>query len=118
FSREWSSDGCSSDPQKAIDFIGENIQNPQLGVNSIADLFDLKRIEVYRKIKALTGKSVVNFIRMVRIKEAMKLMDMQEYTLAEIATMTGFNSASYFATSFKEEYGKAPSEYLNENVKS
>ncbi|MGE5942853.1 MAG: two-component regulator propeller domain-containing protein [Flavobacteriales bacterium] len=102
--------------QKAIDFIIENIQNPQLGVNSIADLFDLNRMQVYRKIKALTGKSVVNFIRMVRIKQALKLMDTQKYPLAEIASLTGFNSASYFTTSFKEEYGKAPSEYMEENI--
>ncbi|WP_162623266.1 hybrid sensor histidine kinase/response regulator transcription factor [Confluentibacter sediminis] len=102
--------------QKAIDYIVENIQNPQLGVNSIADLFNLSRMQVYRKIKALTGKSVVNFIRMVRIKQALKLMDTQKYALAEIAYLTGFNSASYFTTSFKEEYGKAPSEYLDQNL--
>jgi signal transduction histidine kinase/ligand-binding sensor domain-containing protein/AraC-like DNA-binding protein len=102
--------------QKAIDYIIENIQSPQLGVNSIAELFNLNRMQVYRKIKALTGKSVVNFIRMVRIKQALKLMDTQKYPLAEIATLTGFNSASYFATSFKEEYGKAPSEYMEQNI--
>ncbi|OYX28676.1 MAG: hypothetical protein B7Z06_00985 [Flavobacteriales bacterium 32-35-8] len=102
--------------QKAIDYIIENIQSPQLGVNSIADLFNMNRMQVYRKIKALTGKSVVNFIRMVRIKQALKLMDTQKYPLAEIATLTGFNSASYFATSFKEEYGKAPSEYMEQNI--
>lgn len=101
--------------QKAIDYIIENIQNPQLDVNSIAELFSLNRMQVYRKIKALTGKSVVNFIRMVRIKQALKLMDTQKYPLAEIATLTGFNSASYFTTSFKEEYGKAPSEYMEEH---
>ncbi|WP_100614349.1 hybrid sensor histidine kinase/response regulator transcription factor [Confluentibacter citreus] len=102
--------------QRAIDYIIENIQNPQLGVNSIAELFNLSRMQVYRKIKALTGKSVVNFIRMVRIKQALKLMDTQKYALAEIAYLTGFNSASYFTTSFKEEYGKAPSEYLEQNI--
>lgn len=102
--------------QKAIDYIIENIQNPQLGVNSIAELFHLSRMQVYRKIKALTGKSVVNFIRMIRIKQALKLMDTQKYTLSEIAYLTGFNSASYFTTSFKEEYGKAPSEYLEQNA--
>ncbi|MGE5945056.1 MAG: response regulator, partial [Flavobacteriales bacterium] len=102
--------------QRAIDYIIENIQNPQLGVNSIAELFNLSRMQVYRKIKALTGKSVVNFIRMVRIKQALKLMDTQKYALAEIAYLTGFNSASYFTTSFKEEYGKAPSEYLEQNT--
>ena len=102
--------------QRAIDYIIENIQNPQLGVNSIAELFNLSRMQVYRKIKALTGKSVVNFIRMVRIKQALKLMDTQKYALAEIAYLTGFNSASYFTTSFKEEYGKAPSDYLEQNI--
>jgi signal transduction histidine kinase/ligand-binding sensor domain-containing protein/CheY-like chemotaxis protein/AraC-like DNA-binding protein len=101
--------------QKAIDYIIENIQNPQLGVNSIAEIFNLNRMQVYRKIKALTGKSVVNFIRTVRINQALKLMDTQKYPLAEIAFLTGFNSASYFATSFKEEYGKAPSEYMEQH---
>jgi signal transduction histidine kinase/ligand-binding sensor domain-containing protein/CheY-like chemotaxis protein len=102
--------------QKAIDYIIENMQNPQLGVNSIADLFHLSRMQVYRKIKALTGKSVVNFIKMIRIKQALKLMETQKYALSEIAYLTGFNSASYFTTCFKEEYGKAPSEYLEQNT--
>ncbi|MBU3821396.1 response regulator [Flavobacteriaceae bacterium XHP0103] len=104
--------------QKAIDYIKENMQNPQLGVIAIAELFNLSRMQIYRKIKALTGKSVVNFIRMVKIKEALRLMDAQKYTLTEISYMTGFNSPSYFTTSFKEEYGKSPSEYLEEKVKT
>jgi signal transduction histidine kinase/ligand-binding sensor domain-containing protein/CheY-like chemotaxis protein len=98
--------------QKAIDYVVENLQAPQLGVDSIAELFNLSRMQVYRKIKALTGKSVVEFIRMVRVKQALTLMEMQQYTLSEIAFRTGFNTASYFTRCFKEEYGKAPSEYL------
>jgi signal transduction histidine kinase/DNA-binding response OmpR family regulator len=98
--------------QKAIDYIIDNIQDSQLGVDSIAHLFNLSRMQVYRKIKALTGKSIVDFIRMVRIKQALKLMDTQKYTLSEIAYQTGFNSASYFTRCFKDQFGKAPSEYL------
>ncbi|HPM32506.1 MAG TPA: two-component regulator propeller domain-containing protein [Chryseolinea sp.] len=98
--------------QKAIDYIIENIQDPQLGVDSIANLFSLSRVQVYRKVKALTGKSVVDFIRMVRIKQALKLMELQKYTLSEIAFQAGFNSSSYFTRCFKDQYGKAPSEYL------
>ena len=100
--------------QKAIDFIVSNIQEPQLGVDSIADLFNLSRMQVYRKIKALTGKSVVEFIRMVRVKQALKLMDTHQFTLSEIAFRTGFNSSSYFTRVFKDEYGKTPSEYLEQ----
>lgn len=98
--------------QKAIDYIIENIQDPQLGVDSIAELFNLSRMQVYRKVKALSGKSVVEFIRMVRMKQALKLMDTHKYTLSEIAYQTGFSSSSYFTRVFKEEYGKTPSEYL------
>lgn len=99
--------------QRAIDYIIENVQDPQLGVDSIAGLFNLSRMQVYRKIKALSGKSVVEFIRMVRVKQALALMETHKFTLSEIAYQTGFNSSSYFSRVFKEEYGKTPSEYLD-----
>ena len=98
--------------QQAIDYVIQNLQDPQLGVDSLAALFNLSRKQVYRKLKALTGKSAVDFIRMVRLKEALKLMDTHRYTLSEIAFETGFNSASYFTRCFKDQFGKAPSEYL------
>lgn len=98
--------------QKAIDYITDNILDPQLNVDAIAALFSLSRMQVYRKIKALTGKSVVDLIRTVRIRQALKLMETHKYTLSEVAYQTGFNSASYFSKCFKEQLGKAPSEYL------
>lgn len=100
--------------QKAIDYIISNLQDSQLGVDSIAALFNLSRMQVYRKIKALTGKSVVEFIRMVRMRQAIQLMESNKHTLSEIAFEVGFNSASYFTRCFKEEYGKTPSEYLQQ----
>jgi signal transduction histidine kinase/ligand-binding sensor domain-containing protein/AraC-like DNA-binding protein/ActR/RegA family two-component response regulator len=100
--------------QKAIDYIVNNLLDSQLSVDSIADLFNLGRMQVYRKIKALTGKSVVEFIRMIRVKQAVKLMDTHKFTLSEIAYQTGFSSSSYFTRCFKEEYGKTPSEYLHQ----
>jgi signal transduction histidine kinase/ligand-binding sensor domain-containing protein/DNA-binding response OmpR family regulator len=101
--------------QKAIDYIIKNLQDTQLGVDSVAGLFNLSRMQVYRKIKGLTGKSVVEFIRMVRMKQAIKLMDTHKFTLSEIAFEVGFNSSSYFTRCFKEEYNKTPSEYLQES---
>lgn len=98
--------------QRAIDYIIAHILDPQLSVDSIAEHFSLSRVQVYRKIKALTGKSAVDLIRSVRLKQALKLMETKKYTLAEIAYQTGFNSPSYFTRTFKEEYGKAPSEFL------
>lgn len=98
--------------QKVINYIIENVQDSEIGVKQIAEIFNITHKQIYRKIKGLTGKTVVSFIRTVRMKEALKLMELQQYSLKEIAFMAGFNSASYFTTCFKEEYGKTPSEFL------
>ena len=98
--------------QKAVDYIDNNLLNTQLSVESIGAIFNISRSQVYRKIKALTGQTVVEFIRTVRLKHALKLMEERKYTLSEIADRTGFNSLSYFTRTFKDQYGKAPSEYI------
>lgn len=98
--------------QKAVDYIDGNLLNTQLSVESIAELFNVSRSQVYRKIKALTGQTVVEFVRTVRLKHALKLMEERRFTFSEIAHQTGFNSLSYFTRSFKDQYGKAPSEYV------
>jgi signal transduction histidine kinase/ligand-binding sensor domain-containing protein/DNA-binding response OmpR family regulator len=101
--------------QKVIDYIISNLQDPQLSVEAIAAPLNLSRAQFYRKIKALTGKPVVEFIKMVRMKQAIKLMDSHKFTLSEIAFEVGFNSPSYFSRCFKDEFGKTPSEYLEQS---
>ncbi len=98
--------------QKTIDYIIRNIADNTLNVDELADHLGLSRSNVYRKIKALTGKTIIEFIRMVRLKQAIKLMETKKYSLAEIAYLTGFTSPSYFTKSFKDQYGKPPSEFM------
>ncbi|MBN1184577.1 MAG: response regulator [Bacteroidales bacterium] len=98
--------------QKAIDYIIMNITDNNLSVEELSNALNLSRSNVYRKIKALTGNTIIEFIRIVRLKHAIKLMETKKYSLAEIAYMTGFTSPSYFTKSFKDQYGKPPSEYI------
>lgn len=98
--------------QKIIDYIILNIANNNLNVEELATYLCLSRSNVYRKIKALTGKTIIEFIRIIRLKESIKLMQSKKYTLAEIAYQTGFTSPAYFTKSFKDQFGKPPSEYL------
>ncbi|MBN2519446.1 MAG: response regulator, partial [Bacteroidales bacterium] len=100
--------------QKAIDYIILNISDKELNVEGLADAMNMSRSNVYRKIKALTGNTIIEFIRIIRLKQAIKLMETKKYTLAEIAYQTGFTSPAYFTKSFKDQYGKPPSEYLTE----
>ena len=94
-----------------FDYIILNIADNTLNVEGLSDALNLSRSNVYRKIKALTGKTIIEFIRMIRLKQAIKLMETKKYSLAEIAYLTGFTSPSYFTKSFKDQYGKPPSEY-------
>ncbi len=95
-----------------INYIVENISKNELGVDTVAVKMHLSRGQFYKKIKALTGLTAVEFIRSIRLKQAVKLMETRKYSLAEIAYQTGFTTPSYFTRSFKDHFGKSPSEFL------
>ena len=96
-----------------IDYIVQNITDNSLNVEGLAEHLKLSRSNVYRKIKALTGQSIIEFITLIRLKQSIKMMETSQYALAEIAYLTGFTSPSYFTKCFKKQYGKPPSEYLS-----
>lgn len=98
--------------QSTIDYILSNLTDTKLNIDSLSAHHNMSHRNYCRKIKALTGNTVVEFIKIVRLKEALKLMEKQQYSLSEISYMTGFASPSYFTKNFREYYGKPPSEYL------
>lgn len=100
--------------QNTIDFIVENVNNNKLNIENLARFHNMSHRNFYRKIKALTGNTVVEFIKIIRLKQALTLIESNQYNISEISYMTGFSSPSYFAKSFREFYGKPPSDYLNQ----
>lgn len=95
--------------KKALRLIHEQIEEPDLSVEVLAGQLLLSRSQLYRKIKALTGLSVNEFIRKVRLEEANKLIRSREnYNVNEIAFKVGFSSSSYFSKCFKKEFGHSP----------
>jgi len=71
----------------------------------------LSRAQLHNKIKALTGRSTGLYIRYIRILEARKLLNDPELNISEIAYDVGFGDPAYFTRCFKDEFGKAPSEF-------
>lgn len=71
----------------------------------------MSRSNLHVKMKALTGEATNEFIKKIRFNKASKLLKEGRYTVSEISTMVGFNTPSYFATSFKKYFGCLPSEY-------
>ena len=72
---------------------------------------NMSRSTLYRKIQSLTGDNIVTFIRNVRLKKAISLLNTGEFTISEVAYKVGFSTPRYFSKTFKEVYGVLPSQY-------
>ena len=91
-------------------FILDNLDNQQLNVDLIGQQFAISRMQLYRKLRALTNQPVANFIRSIRLKKAKELLLQKELNIAEVAYRTGFSSPSHFTRTFKKEFGIPPSQ--------
>jgi YesN/AraC family two-component response regulator len=117
----WENHDCIHDLDKklllkAINNIEQNITNAEFTVEDLAKSLHLSRTHLHRKLKSLTDQSATEFIRSIRLKHAIKLMQKGESTINEIGYAVGFNSHNYFTKAFKKQYGKTPSEFIKEHV--
>ncbi|WP_337966420.1 two-component regulator propeller domain-containing protein [uncultured Flavobacterium sp.] len=96
--------------QKILHFINENISEPELTVELLSSKIFLSRSQLYRKIKTLTGVSVNEFIRNVRLEKAKQLIEKGNNNINEISYKVGFTSPSYFSKCYKIKYGYLPTQ--------
>lgn len=100
------------------DFSGiveKNISNENFSIDDICKNIGISRIQLYRKVKALLGYTVNDYILDRRLKKAAYMLNNENLSVSEIAHMVGFSSANYFSTSFKAKYGCPPTEFKNLN---
>jgi len=97
--------------QSIIDIVLENITNEKINADFIAKKILISRSVVYIKIEALTGQSVNEFIRNIRLKKSTSLLRQRDCNITEIAYSVGFSSQSYFTRCFTKKFGQSPSEY-------
>nr|WP_319572468.1 substrate-binding domain-containing protein [uncultured Draconibacterium sp.] len=96
---------------KISQIVEEHRDKEEFSVEELSQLLGLSRVHVYRKIKKLTGMSVSEFVRSVKLKLSLNLIKNSGKTMAEIAYEVGFSSPSYFTKCFKDQFGMSPSEY-------
>ena len=90
--------------------IRKHISNPNLKMDDLGEELGLSRVQLYRKVKAITGQTPVELLRQMRLQRAYALLGSTTKTVAEIAFEVGFNTPGYFSKCFKEQYGKLPME--------
>ncbi|WP_222937133.1 two-component regulator propeller domain-containing protein [Cytophaga sp. FL35] len=98
--------------QQAVEVVEKHMMNTDFNVEMLVKEMGHSRSNLYLKFKELTGLSSSEFIRNIRLKRAIQLLDNSDYSVKEIMFRTGFNTASYFSKCFKKEFGVVPSEYI------
>ena len=99
--------------QRFRDVVTKQMSNSDLSVEDIGSELNLSRVQLYRKIKALTGQSPVELTRHIRLKRGRDLLETTDMTISEIAYKVGFTAPSYFTKCFKDEFGILPGELRN-----
>ena len=95
---------------KFRDFIEKNLADSDLSVETIGAELGLSRVQLYRKIKALTGQSPVELLRTARLQKGRELLQTTGKNVSEVAYEVGFTAPSYFTKCFKDEFGVSPSD--------
>ncbi len=90
--------------------IKKNLSNSNLKMDELGEDLGLSRVQLYRKVKALTGLSPVELLRQMRLQRGYTLLSTTTKTVSEIAYEVGFGTPGYFSKCFKEQYGKYPME--------
>lgn len=96
---------------QVMEYMEEQMDNSELTIDDFANKLLLSRTVFYRKLKSIVGLTPVDFIRDIRIKRAIQLIESDNFNISQVAYMTGFNDPKYFSKCFKKQMGVTPTEY-------
>jgi AraC-like DNA-binding protein len=99
-----------------IDHIENNLDQEKFGVEQLCEIMCMSSSTLYRKMKLITNKSSVEFIREVRIRKALEYLQKDsQLQVSEVSFMIGFEDVNYFRKCFKKQFGRTPSEILQKS---
>ena len=98
--------------QKVNGIIEDNLSEAEFSVNELSEKMLMSRSQLFRKLKALTGKSIVAYLRSARLHKAKELLQTGAFNISEVAFQVGFNDPLYFSRAFSQEFGYPPTNLL------
>lgn len=99
--------------EKVLTSIDQHLNDTTFGVTDLATSLAMSKSQVYRKLKALTGRTPSYYIRITRLKKGKELLETTQLNISEIAYEVGFTDPNYFSRTFQQEFGKSPSDFRN-----
>jgi len=97
---------------KVIQHIHANLEDEEFNINALAELLNMSRSQFYRKIKALTDQSLLDFVTTIRMNKALEYLLSGEYNIAETSYKVGYSMSSNFSRTFTRHFGVSPSKYI------
>lgn len=98
---------------KAIEVVEHHISDPDFDIEKFAIAIGVSRMQLYRKLDALTEMTVKEFIRNIRLKRAAQLLIQKKMNVSEVAYAVGFRDLSHFRKCFRQEFGMSASEFAS-----
>lgn len=97
--------------------IENNLSKPEMDIDFVCSEIGMSRTKLYNKIKSITGQSIGDFIRTIRLRKAAAMITQGEWSMIDIMYSVGIQTQSYFSKAFKQEFGKTPTQYIKEQEK-
>lgn len=104
--------------EKVNDVVEQNLDNIEFNIGDLSHAMNVSHSSLLRKIKGISGLTVNEYIRLLRLKKAALLLEENRYRINEICTLTGFNNPSYFTKCFYKQFGILPKDFINKDKAS
>jgi len=103
---------------KLSKYVEENIEDPDLTVEELSKVMFVSRGTLYNRVLSLTGETPVEYVRSVKLKKSIALLQKNDMKISQIAYAVGFSNPNYFARAFKAKYNVSPTEYITQTRKT
>ena len=97
-----------------LQVIDAQLVNPDFDIEHLCNQMGMSRTKLYQKIKSVSGQSIGDFVRTIRLKKAVQIMTHEDVSLTEVMYRIGIQTQSYFTKAFKKEFGKTPTQFMQE----
>ena len=101
--------------ERIMKVINEHLSDSDFNVELLTKEVGISRAQLHRKMKEITGLPISEFIRNIRLEQAVRLLKEQKINVTQVAYTVGFSNLAHFSTVFRKQYGVSPTEYIEQN---
>ena len=102
--------------ERILKVINDHLDDSDFTVDALTKEVGISRAQLHRKMKEMAGLSVSEFIRNIRMEQAVRLLEEQKINVTQVAYSVGFSNLAHFSTVFRKQFGVSPTEYVEQKV--